>query len=165
MWHDQDSVDMIGMRYNPTKLVRGFGQCCSTLPMSIGLLTLTRILRCRMHTSCTLLDNALRNSANLRKKAWISDYSMDSFERSVPPCGCGRIYDAGGDGVLCKEFSWCGELHKEAKSPYSSCRCIEHECVPCVTSSQTIRSNMFTPWLRPPLLKGQLVMTEHSGRA
>ena len=54
-----ESVGTIGMRSNLSKLVRGFGRCCSTLLVSTERLTLTRILRCRMHTSYTLLGNAL----------------------------------------------------------------------------------------------------------
>ena len=41
-----DSVGTIGMRSNLTKLVRGLGRCCRTLPVSTGRLTSTRILRC-----------------------------------------------------------------------------------------------------------------------
>ena len=38
-----DSVDMIGMRCNLVKRARGLGQCCSTLFVLTGLLTLTHI--------------------------------------------------------------------------------------------------------------------------
>ena len=113
-----DSVDMIGMRCNLMKRVRGSGQCCSTLPVLTGLLTLTHIWHFRMHTSYTLLGNVLRNSASQRKRLGLPITRWNSFDRSAPPRECGRNFDASGDGMRCEESLWYGELCKVAKSHF-----------------------------------------------
>ena len=134
-----DSVDMIGMRCNLMKRVRGFGQCCSTLSVLTGLLKLTHIWHVRMHASYTLHGNVLRNSASRRKRLGFLITRWNSFNRSAPPCECGRNFDASGVGVRCKESLCYGELCKVAKSPFSCCKCGKRECVPCGASLQTKR--------------------------
>ena len=133
------SVDMIEMRYNLLKRVRGLEQCCSMLPVLTGLLTLIHIWHCRMHTSYTLLGNVLRNSASRRKRLGFLITRWNLFGRSALPCECARNFDASGVGVLCKESLWCGEMCKVAESTFSFCKCSKRECVPRGESLQTKR--------------------------
>ena len=109
-----DSLDMIGMRCNRMKRAQCVGECCSTLPVLTGLLTLTHIWH---------FINAARQcfakQCKPKKKAWISDLTRwNSCGRSAPPCECGRNFDASGVGMHCKESLWYGELCKVAKSNF-----------------------------------------------
>ena len=67
---------MIARLCSLSKRVKSSDQCCNKLQVLTGRLMLTRTWHCKMHTSCTLLGNALRVSASRKKKAWISEQSL-----------------------------------------------------------------------------------------
>ena len=117
-----ESVGTIGMQSNLSKLARGFGRCCSTLPVSTGQLTLTRMLRCRMHASYTLFGSACEAMQTQEKGMDISDRSMEIVRQKRTAL---RIWTE----LRCR-WRWSalqrifvyGELRKVAKPPYSSCK-------------------------------------------
>ena len=104
------SVDMIEMRCNLLRRVQGLEQCCSMLPVLIGMWTLIHIWQCRMPTSYTLLNSVLRNNARRRKKFGFLITRWNLFGGSALPCECGQNFDVSGVGVLCRESLWCGEM-------------------------------------------------------
>ena len=133
-----DNVDMIGMRCNLMKRVRGLGQCCRTPCIDWTVDTDSHLA---LHNAYILhaARQCFAKQCKPKKKAWISDHSMNSFDRSAPPCACGQNFDASGVGARCRECLWCGELCKVAKSPSSNCKCGKREYVPYGASLQTKR--------------------------
>ena len=133
-----------------------------------------------MRTSCTLLGNASRRSANPRKRPWISDHSMELVRQKRTAV---RVWTD-----LRRKWRWSAlqrifavwGLRSVAGSLSSSCRCTRHGCVPCyiIANEKEVRdwvmsckqswlmtrSNTFTPWTRPPLWSGRLATTRPSGR-